>query len=283
MPPLECILVATDFSEDARAALLRAALLAKALGPQRAVLMHILAPGLPAEIEPRVMARMERALAALSEEAATHGVRFEPRLAAGTVLARLGEAMNECGLLVLGARGQHPVRDFMLGSTAERLVRKTRQPVLVVRRAPQGPYRHVLVAVDFSPASRAAARLAAALAPEAHLHLVHAYEVEFESTLRFADLPEEVVQGYRNAERERARRDMDSLITELGLPEERCSSTLALGYAPSALEQAEKRIGADLVVLGKHGKSNLEELLLGSVTVHTLQSARSDVLVAGGP
>lgn len=280
----DCILVATDFSEEARRAASRGAQLANELAVKRAVLMHVLGAALPAEIAPRVMAGTERALGTLREAlAAAHGVSLEPRVVAGAILERLGAAMEEGCLLVVGARGLHPLRDFALGTTAERLVRKTRHPMLVVRRSAAGPYRRVLVAVDFSPPSLAAARLAAALAPEASLHLVHAYEVEFESTLRFAGLGEETVQGYRNAARERARQEMERFIAELRLPAERITRLVAQGYAPSVLSAAERRIDAELVVLGKHGKSALEELLLGSVTLHALQRARCDVAVAGKP
>ena len=45
------------------------------------------------------------------------------------------------------------------------------------------------------------------------------------------------------------------------------------------LEQ-EEELGADLIVLGKHGADMTEELLLGSVTKHVLAHARCDVLAA---
>jgi nucleotide-binding universal stress UspA family protein len=59
-------------------------------------------------------------------------------------------------LLVLGARGIGFLRRLMLGTPAGRLVRRTDRPLLVVRQAPQEPYRRVLVAIDFSPWSRGA-------------------------------------------------------------------------------------------------------------------------------
>ena len=59
---------------------------------------------------------------------------------------------------------------------------------------------------------------------------------------------------------------------ELGRPVMADISTLREGEQAAAL-------GADLVAIGKHGTSALEDLLLGSVTLHTLASARCDVLV----
>lgn len=40
---------------------------------------------------------------------------------------------------------------------------------------------------------------------------------------------------------------------------------------------------ADLIVMGKHGRSALEELLLGSVTEHVLAYSGCDVFIAGHP
>lgn len=38
---------------------------------------------------------------------------------------------------------------------------------------------------------------------------------------------------------------------------------------------------ADLIVMGKHGQSVMEELLLGSITKHVLTHSSSDVFIAG--
>ena len=51
----------------------------------------------------------------------------------------------------LGARGASFMRHLMLGSTAERLVRRSDRPLLVVKQPPHERYRRRLVAVDFSP------------------------------------------------------------------------------------------------------------------------------------
>jgi nucleotide-binding universal stress UspA family protein len=44
--------------------------------------------------------------------------------------------------------------------------------------------------------------------------------------------------------------------------------------------EAELAQDCDLVVLGKHGQSATEELLLGSVTKHVLAEGSADVLVS---
>jgi nucleotide-binding universal stress UspA family protein len=50
-------------------------------------------------------------------------------------------------------------------------------------------------------------------------------------------------------------------------------------HAPTTLREKAVEIDADLMILGKHGKSLGEQLLLGSVTLHMLSECRCDVLV----
>jgi len=55
------------------------------------------------------------------------------------------------------------------------------------------------------------------------------------------------------------------------------------GAATLRILEQEQTIDADLIVIGKHGRSVMEELLLGSVTKHVLAHSSSDVLIAGQP
>ena len=281
--PLEALLVATDFSEDAHHAALRAAMLAREHGA-KAALLHV-APELPFAVELALKASgaMERALEALTAELEREsGFAFEPRLARGPVTDALSAAAAGRDLAVVGARGQHPVRDLALGTTAERMVRKSPVPVLVVKRRPAGAYRRVLVPVDFSDDSAAALAAAARLAPGSSLDLLHAFEAPFESTLRLAGAPQANIDRHRREARDAARAAMNAMIDKLGLAP-RAARILEHGYAPARITETEQRIGADLIAIGKHGKGMAEELLLGSVTLHALSAAACDVLVMPSP
>jgi nucleotide-binding universal stress UspA family protein len=279
--PIRSLLVTTDFSEHAHRAALRAGLLARELGVRRAVLLHaapaaVFAAAGAAEARRALRARLVRAAA---EVKARTGAVLRPRLARGAVVDTLSRAAAGYDLLVLGAQGQHPVRDFALGSTAERLLRRVHRPVLVVRQRPARAYRQALVPVDFSADSRAALVLAAGLAPRAELNVLHAFEVPFEGKMRFAGVAEERILHYRRLAREEARAQMDELLAGPRLPAGRLTRHVVHGYAPVLIARSQEEIGADLVAIGKHGTSALEDLLLGSVTLHTLASARCDVLV----
>lgn len=52
--------------------------------------------------------------------------------------------------LITGPAQVKVIGDKLFGSTAARILRHARQPLLAVRRREAGPYRKVAVAVDFS-------------------------------------------------------------------------------------------------------------------------------------
>lgn len=159
---LKSVLVATDFSDSARHAALRGATLARELGTQKGVLLHV-APqsALAAPLEARATGSLEHALAQLAAELGEEaGFSFQPRAVSGSVVREISRAAADFDLVVVGAYGMHPLRDFAIGTSAERLLRRTDRPVLVVKRKPAGAYRQVLAPVDFSPDARAAVSLA---------------------------------------------------------------------------------------------------------------------------
>ncbi len=278
MKSVESILVATDFSEEAAWAAARASSIAKETGA-RSVLVHVLPDSIPAALHVQAASRAQQALALVVEDMKGKGLRFEPRLLSGSIPEQLAGAAGELDLAVAGAHGTDLLRDFAMGRTCDHLVRQSRRPVLIVKRPPERPYERVVAAVDFSEPSRQAAAFALQVAPKADVHFVHAFEVEFESTLRLVGTEEDKVQAYRQQARERAMNAMEQLVGRLGLPPELVWRVVEHGYPPRViLEQAEK-IGAQLVVVGKHAAGMLERLLIGSVALQVLQQAQCDVLV----
>src|SRR5699024_5624914 len=133
--------------------------------PWRVHLLHVLPASLPPDLHVASAGRAQEALAAQAEALARHGVSAAPQLGSGLVAAELVKAAAAHDLIVLGARGQDVLRDFATGRTALRVVRESRRPVLLVKHAPEGPYRRAVAAVDFSEPSFHAAGRGLALAP----------------------------------------------------------------------------------------------------------------------
>ncbi len=305
MTVLRALLAATDLSAPASRAVERAFQLAQC---QHATLTVLHALDLSAierlqtweGLDGAHLAQrlLDAAQEALTREvdglAAKWGVSARPLVAAGAALPTISTQADRVAadLVVAGARGEGVFGRLAVGTTVERLLRRTHRPLLVVRQEVTGPYTRVLVAMDFSPWSAAALALARAVAPGATLTLLHAFEAPFESRLRYAGVDEAQIDAYLATTRDDALRELHTLAQAA-----RQGPEAALGEAvgvtidcvvkhgtPGAVIEAEaERLGCDLIVLGKHGRSALEDLLLGSVTKHVLAEAGCDVLVATTP
>ena len=205
------------------------------------------------------------------------GLQLEPGMAASAV-PRCADTID-ADLILLGAHGKGFLQRFLLGSTVSRLLRKSKCPVLVVKEPCRAPYRRVLVAVDFSPGSELAVRIAPEVAPGADIVLVHVFEVPFEGKLHYAGVSEEVIHKYRIEARERALQRVHGMAKVADLSATDCMARVLHGDATRQIVSEEENYDCDLIVMGKHGTSVTEELLLGSVTKHVLAESRSDVLV----
>ncbi len=288
------LVVATDFSSGARWAADRAARLA-AEGGRSVVLTHVVSHDALTTLKAWMAGDLpwgDRLLEGLREQLDaecqrlidTFGVSVAPVLAEGhpvaVIDAQAVQAQASC--LVVGALGSSRVQHLLLGTTAERLLRKTSHPLLTVRRAAQQSYQRVLVPVDFSAWSAAALNLARTLAPQAQLHLVHTFTVPFEEKLRFAGVDDATIDLYRHKTREAAHVQLQALADAAGLMPNGYVLRLIEGDAAPSLVREAEQSNCDLVVIGKHGRNAAEELLLGSVTKHVLAEAACDVLVSTG-
>lgn len=286
------LLVATDFSAPARHAADRAARLAKETGAPLS-LMHV-TPGSTLQelrqwlgaghaMEQQLLDEARRQLRALADDlAAQRGIGVRTVEAAGPVLEAIDDESRRlgAGLLVLGARGASFLRRLVLGTTSERLVRRASCPVLVVRQSAHERYRRVLVAVDFSPWSAQALAVARRVAPQARLVLLSAYQVPFQEKLHFAGVDAATIDHYRQQAQLQAVRGVHGLAAALGVKPGDYDAVVIEGEASQRIVEQEQEYDCDLVVLGKHGRSATEDLLLGSVTQHVLAEGSADVLVS---
>lgn len=286
------ILAATDFSGPSRHAADRAARLAHETGAAL-TLMHVLPGGALQELrewlgashpmEQQLHDEADRQLGAWAAELQTsRRVNIRAVKSTGSPLVEIDRECEElnASLLVVGARGSGFLRQLVLGSTSERLLRRTKRPVLVVRHKPHEAYRHVLVALDFSPWSAHAIALARRVAPHARLLLFNAYQVPFESKLRYAGVDPATIDQYRRQARADALQRVLSLAASSGLKPGDWDPCIVEGEASQALIEQEQEQDCDLVVLGKHGRSVTEDMLLGSVSKHVLAEGSTDVLVS---
>jgi nucleotide-binding universal stress UspA family protein len=207
----------------------------------------------------------------------------DPLLAAldvrtGRAAAVLRDAATELAaeLVVLGGKHHSVLGRWLVGSTAHTLVRSLDLPLLVTAHTPS-PVRQVVAAVDLSDAAaltiRAAERYADAFGAALHvLHVVEPLPLVPDAPLHFTD--DEV---YR-----RSLEHLESSVWPL-VAQRGATTGVRCGAALEAIaaEVAERQ--AQLVVLGSHGKSWVDRVLIGSVTERVLGALPCSLLIVPVP
>jgi nucleotide-binding universal stress UspA family protein len=147
--------------------------------------------------------------------------------------------------------------------------------------------KKILVPVDHSDCSRVAMEYALFLAErfDAEIEVLHVAEIplgEEEHTVVKPDTGEEqllselIMQQAEKAETE----FLAPFVRDATIPIER---SLLKGQPGKVIVEAATDRGADLIVMGTHGRSGFERLIMGSVTERVLRSAPCPVVVVRHP
>src|SRR5690606_17104749 len=133
-------------------------------------------------------------------------------------------------------------------------------------------FQTVTVATDFSPlGNRAIPHAFAAAASGATVHIVHSAEGAHSPEM-IRGLQQRLLDLVPHEARLKGQRALPEVLTPR---DEQDPGT--------AIIQAAARHGADLVVLGSHGRTGLEKLLLGSVARQVMEASDRPVLVVRAP
>lgn len=295
------ILVGTTLTAASDAVVRTGAALARASGG-RLVLVHVLAfpqtlarllgPGTPGG---EAMHRLhEGAQRELEAQIARVGIDSDRLLAVEVVTGVPSRGLAEealrhgADLLLVGAAEGDGQVIRPLGSTAERVLRRARIPVMVVRDERAAVPRKAVLAVDFSACSLGAfsgglAWLGRLTDPDRGSTAGGPLEV----TLLFVLSPFESAVGgvevdYDSAERV-ALWELEGMIErQVGegcIPGAEVTPKIVRGAPAQGILDELAAMEADLVVLGTHGYGGRERLMLGSVAERVVREAPVSVLV----
>lgn len=300
MKTFERILCPVDFSDGSRQALVMAGALAHWY-EARLTVLHVHANWPVADMLPSLRPMEARPLPLDEEERETvlRAVRTfvsQASLPAGldvayavddsldVVSAVLAHA-DLSDVVVLGTHGRSGFERLLLGSVAERVLRKAPCPVVVVPPAAHpnkdtvGMGRRILCGIDFSDASLAALEHATSLAEEsdATLTLIHAIEIppELQGGVRTET---EVAQARAAAEAECLRR-LRALVPASVRDACTVHVEVAEGRAARELVRAAREGHDDLLVMGVRGRNAMDLAVFGSNTNQVVRTAPCPVLV----
>ncbi|HVE83821.1 MAG TPA: universal stress protein [Myxococcales bacterium] len=289
------ILCGTDFSEPAA----RAARVAAQLAARRHVdldLVHVIRPG-DFDDEAARDAALRRAGAQLhadARELGSLGQNVHTDVSPGVpdeALPAMAEG-RKAELLVLGALGRRPPSRWKLGTTAERAVRGSPVPTLVVRdsRPFEAWFRgerslKVVVAVDFSRRSDAALAWVAgmrALGPM-DVTALHVYSPGEERERLGMNVPASLAGPNPEVEEVLARQLAHRIWGPGGPGDLKLELRAGAGRVADALVAEAEALRADLVVVGTHQREGMDRLRHGSVSRDVLHGAQASVAVVPGP
>jgi len=181
----------------------------------------------------------------------------------------------QADLVVVGAAESHGI----LGSTADRVIRKAPCPVFAVRSAAAFPPSRVEIPVDLSPLAAHALRqglsfLAQIGVPGAQteaLFVLNPFEAG--GSIHFTS---EQIQRFAGEE-------LDLFLAANGIAGGHPKARIRTGYPREEILSTLEETGADLAVLGTHGRSGFERLMIGSVASGVLRGASCNLLVVPPP
>jgi nucleotide-binding universal stress UspA family protein len=205
----------------------------------------------------------------------SEGFAVDTHVARGTPHRRINGFAErlDADMIVVGSRGQSPLENRLIGSTARNVARTAVRPLLVERIAKEGEshtvvkehlFQNVLFATDFSQNAQRAydfiPRLQGATRSATLLHVLgheQTDDSEAEARDRLAELA-------------------DDLEARMGID---VSVDVRSGGSVDEILAEESRVDATVTVLGTRGQSRLRRLLLGSTSESVVARGNNNVLL----
>ena len=298
-PNIKRILCPIDFS-DASAHVVDQAAAIAGWYKARIMALHVYSPlvapipTLPPPVErvPQTeIERMQESTRVCFQAASAAGIAVDVAVDIGRPAVEILDraAKLPADLIVIGTHGASGLEHFLLGSVAEKVIRKAACPVLTVppraRATSVLPFKRVLCAVDFSDPSLTALQYACSLAEQsgAALTILHVLEWPWEEPPPpvFEELPPAQAAALVEFRRYLEKSAMNRLKTLVPEASHSCCTpcpTLRHGKPHVEILRLAGQEQADLIVIGVHGRNVVDMTVFGSTTNQVVRHATCPVL-----
>lgn len=289
--PTHAVVVGVDGAASSSEAVTWAARDAESRGlPLR--LVHVVPPiALPSSTLPDMSASYARAeedrarrivedACKIAAEAAPSGAsRISTEVILGPIVPTLVDLSKSAEMVVVGCVGEGTVERALLGSVSSGLVHYAHCPVAVIHteRTPS-PRDPVLVGIDGSPASERATAIAFDEASRRGVGLVALHAWTDMGPLEFPSINSAPIE-WRNVKEAEEEVLAERLSGWQSQYPDVAVRRVVVADRPS-LRLLEHADGAQLVVVGSHGRGGFSGMLLGSVSTTVVHSAQVPVIVA---
>lgn len=139
-------------------------------------------------------------------------------------------------------------------------------------------FQRILMATDFSPASTPALEQSVRMAKHdgAPLLIAHAYQEP--GLVELSHAPARVFKEWDQTLREGVERKLRPLVEYARREGVEAQALILTGFPDEAIIEAAKQQGADLIVMGTHGRRGAARLFLGSVASRVISTAPCPVM-----
>jgi nucleotide-binding universal stress UspA family protein len=295
------ILCPVDFSDLSRRALDHAIAVAKWYGSRLTVLYvyHVPTTGIALSslpvaeavlLSPADREQLRQQLKGFAPSDALKNVPVECLVAEGDVATEVLAEAETADMVVLGTHGRSGFEHLILGSVAEKVVRKAHCPVMTIppaasdaTKAVPSIFHRIVAGVDFSDASLHALKYALSLAEEADAHL---------TVLRVVEVPRELAEwaaesdegkGYVKRWKELALTRLHDVVPDDVRVYCHVEERVETGQPYRELLRVAAEQSAGLIVIGAHGHNVLDRMFFGSTAQHVVRHAACPVLTIRAP
>jgi hypothetical protein len=284
---LEKLLLSTDGSEFSEGAVREAIKLAKICSSKLFAVsvietnpeFEVLAPQLIEKEEEKTRDRLEQ----IKSMAEKEGIACEiiARHAESPFQAIIDEAKkNQVDMIIMGRRGRTGLRRLLMGSVTAKVIGYSPCNVLVVPRLAEIKYQKILVATDGSKYSISAATEAIGIAKRCGASLFVISVVPSETASPFdivhSEMQHEMIAQKEFQDGEKNINDLLVIARQEGVKAE---GLVIEGRSYEAIVENAREKRVDLIVMGSHGRTGFERLLMGSVTERVVGNADCSVLI----
>jgi nucleotide-binding universal stress UspA family protein len=187
-----------------------------------------------------------------------------------------------CNLIIVGTHDRKMLGRMFMGSVAQRVVRDSKVPVMVVKASEHQDqnlqnYDRILVPTDFSEMSVKALNWAVRYANflQADLHLLHVVDLRSYSdlitmySLTEAELPNSCELNVDVS--------LNSMLKDKDLIGKKFVKSLFGDPVAEIISYAEKE-NCGFIMMGTHGRKGLERILLGSITAGVISQSKIPII-----
>ncbi|MFD1160963.1 universal stress protein [Hwangdonia seohaensis] len=265
MKLLKSILVAIDFTESSDHVLKNSISFAKTF-KSKITLIHIL----PDDIDNEKVSLLLKTAATTKLNEINQSITNEG-LETGTPILEYGNYCDKvvgaadhinANLLIVGSGNKLKDDAFQLGSTAEKIIRKSNKPVFVVKDGQTLDIKNIICPVDFSKESSHALNSAIIISRmvDAKLVILSVYPY---FKYNFSKLDAAQINEARHLEHEK---EFKAFLEDFNLIDLNYETQVMGGDPSEKILKSIKKNKSDLLIMGTTGKSGISKILMGSVT-----------------